>query len=202
MRTPLVPRGEALFESGLPGLLLRERDLDDAPFGDMARRLRVAADQAGGLLLVTNRLEAASQSAHGVHLGGGGPGAAEARRVLGDQALIGVSLHAGDDPEHPDRTAADYFFYSPVFATASKPGAPPLGLEGLSALCRATARPVFALGGITPERAAACREAGAHGVAVIGALAGDEPARAAWQPWRAAAADVGTAAPVLASGGV
>lgn len=202
MRAPLVPRGESLYESGLPGLVLRERDLGDAPFADVARHLRAAADRTGRLLLVTNRLEVAKSTAHGVHLGAGGPSVAEARRVLGDGALIGVSLHRGDDPEHPARAEADYFFYSPVYATASKPGVPPLGLEALSAFCSATARPVFALGGITVCHAAACRGAGAHGVALTGALAGDEPAQEAWRPWRSLAADGAHGGPVLASGGV
>ena len=186
LRSPLLPRATALYESGLPGLILRERDLADGPFEDMARHARRAADRTGALLLVTNRLAVAKAVAHGVHLGVGGATPAEARRFLGEAACIGVSLHRGDDPESAAYADADYFLYSPVFETVSKPGVPPVGRAALSEVCRASSRPVFALGGVTPERAAACLEAGAHGVATCGGFAGDDPPAETWLAWRRA----------------
>jgi thiamine-phosphate pyrophosphorylase len=63
---------------------------------------------------------------------------------------------------------ADYATLSPIFPTASKPGyGPPLGVEALRAAAE-SGLPVFALGGVLPENARSCREAGAHGVAVMG----------------------------------
>ncbi|HEY6793743.1 MAG TPA: thiamine phosphate synthase [Kineosporiaceae bacterium] len=85
--------------------------------------------------------------------------------------LAGRSCH--DEAEIDRSVDADYVTVSPVFPTVSKPGyGPPLGVAGLARLvARAAPLPVYALGGVdTPARAAACRAAGARGVAVMGAV--------------------------------
>lgn len=65
----------------------------------------------------------------------------------------------------------DYLFYSPVFATSSKPGHKGVGLDDLEAFCKAVGEmPVYALGGITPENCAVCVAAGAYGVAVLSGI--------------------------------
>jgi thiamine-phosphate pyrophosphorylase len=115
-----------------------------------------------------------------VHLGRGGPDAVTARAALGEAAWIGASLHGRADLERGDREEIDYFLASPVFATESKPGVPPLGLVTLADLCRRAGRPILALGGVTAANAARCLEAGATGVAVVGALSGGEP-EVAWR---------------------
>ena len=184
MRTPLVPHALGLLHAGLPGLVFREKDLEEGVFTDMARRLRTKAEEVGALLLVTNRLEVAVRiGAHGVHLGGDGPSLSEARCAFGAEALLGASLHRGDDPHDPVWQEADYFFYSPIFTSVSKPGVPPLGIEALADFCRRAARPVFALGGVTPETMRACHAAGAHGAAVVGSLASQDAAATQLPDW-------------------
>jgi thiamine-phosphate pyrophosphorylase len=67
-----------------------------------------------------------------------------------------------------ERDGADYVFFGPVFATPSKAAfGPPQGVEKLTAACRHAGIPVFAIGGITEQNAAACLAAGAAGVAAI-----------------------------------
>ena len=74
----------------------------------------------------------------------------------------------------------DYVFVSPIYETASKPGyGPPLGLNGLAALCY-SGLPTYALGGILPERVAECVKVGAYGVAVMGPVLHDPPIVAAY----------------------
>jgi thiamine biosynthesis protein ThiS len=74
----------------------------------------------------------------------------------------------------------DYLLAGHVFATVSKPGRPPLGLDGLGAIVAASPAPVLAIGGITGERVAAVIAAGAAGIAVIGAISeAADPGRAA-----------------------
>ncbi|MFC4336528.1 thiamine phosphate synthase [Salininema proteolyticum] len=85
-------------------------------------------------------------------------------------SVLGRSRHVGDPP-HLD-AGLSYVTFSPVWVSASKPGyGPALGLAALRSRCEESPVPVYALGGVeAPERARAAREAGAHGVAVMGAV--------------------------------
>lgn len=95
-------------------------------------------------------------------------------------SLVGRSCHDAASVDQALVEGCDYVFVSPVFPTASKPGyGPALGPDGLAELCR-PALPVFALGGVLPERVAACRAAGAYGVAVMGPVLHDPPIVAAY----------------------
>ncbi len=109
--------------------------------------------------------EAGEGGAAGVHLPVGAS-AREARRILGDAALIGCSAHNESEILGAAAAGADYVTLSPIFVSASKPGYGPA--LGLGALGRASPCPVLALGGIDPANAAGCVAAGATGVAVMG----------------------------------
>jgi thiamine monophosphate synthase len=93
--------------------------------------------------------------------------------------LVGVSLHHDEVP--PD--GVDYALISPIFETRSKPGAQPLGLEGLRLAASRTQVPLFALGGITASNAADCLRAGAAGVAVREAVLLSNDPREAMKPF-------------------
>lgn len=95
---------------------------------------------------------------------------AAARNRLGPHALVGVSAHGTAEIRAASEAGADYATLSPIFASASKPGyGPALGLDGLREAA-AIGLPLVALGGIDSGNARACLEAGATGVAVMGAL--------------------------------
>src|SRR5207245_6439911 len=91
---------EAALDAGLPAVQLREKDLPGRPLLALAQRLRAATARTGALLLVNDRLDVAvAAGADGVHLGGTSVPADAARRLLGDDRLIGVSTHApGEAP--------------------------------------------------------------------------------------------------------
>lgn len=161
---------EALIRGGITALMVREKHLSDEaliaaarPLAELCRRHRV------GFLINRSLAAAQALAADGLHLGFDAPSLAEARAALGPAPLLGVSAHASDDLAALRAAGADYATYSPIFATASKPDSPALGLESLTLACR-TGLPLVALGGITPANALACRRAGAVGVAAIGAL--------------------------------
>jgi thiamine-phosphate pyrophosphorylase len=79
-----------------------------------------------------------------------------------------VSASSIDEAVAAEALGADYIGAGPVWATPTKPDAgPPLGLDGLAALCAAVSRPVVAIGGIDASNAADCLAAGASGVAVV-----------------------------------
>ncbi|WP_100446002.1 thiamine phosphate synthase [Glycomyces xiaoerkulensis] len=155
---PLVDRVRRALEGGPFALVLRDKDLPWAERERLAARLEPPVAAAGAELLVADPpgpVPAAHLSA--------GFGMPRPR-----PALVGRSVHAGE----PVEPGLDYITYSPVWATESKPGyGPAVGLEGLAERAAACAVPVYALGGVTgPDRARAAREAGAAGVAVMGAV--------------------------------
>src|SRR5882724_8858041 len=114
---------------------------------------------------------ARAAEADGVHLGQDDLPVAAARRVLGAGRRIGVSTHDLEQARAAEAAGADYIGVGPVYATTTKPDAlAPRGLALVSAVRAAVRCPLVAIGGITPETAAAVRAAGADAVAMIGAL--------------------------------
>ncbi len=163
-------------------LHLRDHDAPDEAFAREAASLaeRVRAARPGTPVSVNTRAEVARRLGLGLHVGVRGPAVTEARRQR-PEALLSYSAHTPGEAAAAAEQGADAVFFSPVFPTGSKPGHPGVGLGALAACCRAVpGTPVFALGGVTPERARACREAGAYGVAVVsGLLRAERPADAA-----------------------
>lgn len=84
--------------------------------------------------------------------------------------VIGRSVHSSTAVVAPGTSRLDYLLFGHVFATASKPGLPPRGLESLARVAHRSPVPVLAVGGITPENAASALKAGAAGVAVISTI--------------------------------
>ena len=162
----LVPELGAHLDAVLRGL----------PPGRVAVQLREKA-MAGGALLGLG--VALACGADGVHLPASAVGPAEARRLLGPAALIGVSCHSLAEVERARSGGADYASFGPVWATPSKAryGAP-MGLERLREASR-LGLPLVALGGVEPALAPLAFQAGASGVAAIRAwLTGPDPAAA------------------------
>jgi thiamine-phosphate diphosphorylase len=164
--------------AGLRGVLLREPELEDGPFLELARELaRALAPWPDAWLGLHDRPHLArAAGAAGVHLGGASLEPSVVRAWLAPDVALGLSSHAGDDPAR--WAGADYLLHAPFGAVPGK-GAP-LGPSGLAAAVRAAACPVWALGGIGPGDVAAALDAGARGVAVQrGLLGAPDPARAA-----------------------
>lgn len=179
---PLIDIVLAAVAGGVTIVQLREKHATTRRFVEQARALKAALTTSGVPLIVNDRLDVAlAVGADGVHLGDDDMPCAEARRILGETAIIGLSL--GGVPETTDTAAtlADYVAASPVFATGTKPDAgPALGLDGVRALRRAVPRPLVAIGGIHRDNARNIIEAGAHGIAVVSAImAANDPETAA-----------------------
>lgn len=170
---PLIETVRAMAGGGGRFVWLRDRDLDRPARAGLARDLIALLRPLGGALVVGGDVELAHETgARGVHLAGsaGRVGIRSAREKLGPAALIGISAHSVPEIGTAAEAGADYATLSPIFPSASKPGyGPALGPEALHAASR-FGLPVFALGGIDPGNARACREAGAAGVAVMGGL--------------------------------
>ncbi|HEY6911055.1 MAG TPA: thiamine phosphate synthase [Myxococcales bacterium] len=148
--------------------------LKRAGAGELVRVAREARKLCAGraLLLVNDRPDVARLAeADGVHLGQEDLPWRDARAIVGPGALVGVSTHG--DEEIDSAQGADYIGFGPIFATASKPGAPlppPHGIAGLARAVQRSRAPVVAIGGIGEEGAGEVARAGARCVAAIAAL--------------------------------
>ena len=180
-RAPLEEIAQAALAGGCRWLLLRDRDLPRDERIALCRSLLSAASYFGATVLMGGDPSvAAAAGAAGVHLPRDGDPLA-AREDLGETAIIGVSAHDLTEARRAAAAGADYVTLSPVFESASKPGyGPALGLDSLAAVVRAVELPVLALGGVTAERASACLEAGASGLAVMGEVMRPKTPRPPW----------------------
>ncbi|BDG01775.1 thiamine phosphate synthase [Anaeromyxobacter oryzae] len=179
----LEARAAAALAGVPPGAVaihLREKDLPGGALLSMARALAAVCRAHGQLLLVNDRVDVAlAAGADGVHLPSAGVPPADARRLLGPAALVGVSCHSADDVRRARDGGASFATFGPVHDTPSKRAyGAPVGLGALRAAA-ALGLPLVALGGVDAGNAAEAFAAGARGVAAIRAwLAGPDPAAA------------------------
>ena len=175
----LIPEGSSLFQiieqaliGGVRALQLREKDLPPNELFSCALALKTLTDRYGAKLLINDRIDVAmAVGADGVHLGEHSLPTSAARRILGNQAIIGRSTHRVEDIVQAAAEGADFVTFSPIYFTPSKaPYGEPQGLDALRCACAASPLPVLALGGIRQDRIREVRSAGAAGVALISAL--------------------------------
>lgn len=150
-------------------LHVRGRNSSAAFLAKCATRFMALASPAEAAVIINARPDVArAVGAHGVQLGVGDLSTADARIVLG-AGWIGRSIHDVAGAREAIAEGADYLLLGSVFATATHPGQPALGLDLLAEVA-ALGTPVVAIGGITPERAQAVRDTGAWGVAALRSL--------------------------------
>jgi thiamine-phosphate pyrophosphorylase len=171
---PLIEVVEAALRGGVDAVQLREKDLPAQELVALARGILPLCRQHGARLLINDRIDLAlAVGADGVHLPAASFTSADARRILGDNLLIGVSTHSIIEVEEAQRGGADFAVLGPIYATPSKAVyGEPLGLEALAQATRRTTIPVIAIGGIDVSRIPEVRQGGAAGVAVVRAICG------------------------------
>lgn len=147
---------------------------------DLARRVIELCSPVGATCLVNDRLHVAlAVNAAGGHVGALDLPVDAARRVLGSEAILGVTAREPDTAASAVAAGASYLGVGPCHLTSTKEGLPPpIGADGVRAVAGAVDVPVIAIGGVTAATVPALLAAGAHGVAVVGALSGAaDPAR-------------------------
>jgi len=169
---PLVAALRAAAEAGVRAIQLREKDLSPREQYGLAAEVKAALAGLETHILINDRADiACAAGLAGAHLPAAGLSPAAARRCLPAGALVAASAHTPAEARFAEEFDADFITFGPVFATPSKAAyGAPRGVEELRQVCNAVNIPVFALGGVTPERVRACLDAGARGVAAIGAL--------------------------------
>jgi len=143
-----------------------------APTRHMVEKTRILAGichEKGIPLIVNDRLDVAlAGGADGVHLGQDDMELVDARRILGPDFIIGVSVTSAEEVRRAEAEGADYLAANGVFPTPTKPELEgSLGIEGVRILAGASALPLVGIGGISADNAGDIVEAGAQGVAVV-----------------------------------
>ncbi len=159
----------AAIEGGATAVQLRAPELSAAELRPLAEELQRRCRDAGVLFLVNDRVDVAAAVGAGAHVGQGDDPRA-ARTLLGPRSVLGISVSSLEEARVAEGVGADYLGVT-VWATGTKPGAEPKGIDGLRALADATALPVVAIGGIDATNAReVLEEGGASGIAVVSAV--------------------------------
>ena len=171
----------AAVRGGVTVVQLRAKNLSSRDFLELGIRTADLLARTGVPLLVNDRLDIAlACGAAGVHLGQEDMPVPQARRILGRDRTIGVSVNTPEEALRAEREGADYIGAGPAYATATKETAlSVLGPEGIGRVKRSVQIPVVAIGGISATNAADLQKSGADGIAVISAILGAPDARRA-----------------------
>lgn len=154
---------------------------------ELAKKALAVSRAAGVPFIVNDRVNVALEiGADGLHIGQSDAALKEARKLLGPESIIGVSVETVDEALGAMAGGADYLGVGPIYPTGSKADAgAPIGLEGLAAIRAAVDLPLVAIGGISKDRATEVVRAGADGIAVISAITEADNMKAAAEDLRA-----------------
>lgn len=161
---------EAL-EGGVTLVQYRAKTASSAEMYAEALQLKALCDSFKVPLIINDRLDIAmAVGAAGVHLGQDDLPCAAARKILGEDYIIGLSAHNPAEAKAALQSGADYLGCGAVFGTATKADVKKLGTEGLEAICKAKGLPVVGIGGVTADNYREVRAAGADGAAIVSGI--------------------------------
>lgn len=157
---------------GVTMVQLREKDGDTREFVELAARLKTALSPLGVPLIINDRIDVAlAMDADGVHIGQSDMPYDIARKLLGPDKIIGLSVENMDDIRVANALDVDYVGISPVYSTSTKTDtAAPFGLDGLREAVKLSVHPTVAIGGMNARTAADVMDCGTDGIAVVSAI--------------------------------
>lgn len=160
-----------VIDGGADAIQLREKTISDRQFISLARKIHNITLQKGTLLIINDRVNVAKEvSAEGVHLGQHDTGISEARDLLGNEKIIGVSTHNIEQAEQAQKEGADYIAIGPVYPTSTKTNEPTVGLEVVKEVAKRISIPFVVIGGITLKNLKEVLKTRAKRVAVCSAI--------------------------------
>lgn len=163
----------ACIAGGVDVVQLRDKTLDARPLLRRAALVRDVCAGRGVPFLLNDRPDLALEAgADGVHVGQDDAPPALARRILGPEAIVGLSTHAPGELEMAVGEPVDYLSAGPVVPTPTKPGRPGTGSEYAAMATARSPVPVFVTGGVTPETVPALAAAGVRHFVVVRYLTG------------------------------
>ncbi|SHJ36330.1 thiamine-phosphate pyrophosphorylase [Dethiosulfatibacter aminovorans DSM 17477] len=182
-REPFIERMEKLINGRPYAVMLREKDMDQDAYEDLAHELEKLCRAKGVFLILNNNKEAAEKIRDcSLHL------SIDSLREMGAHTEsckgIGASVHSVEEAVEAESLGAEYLVAGHIYATGCKEGVPPRGTGFLREVCRAVSIPVYAIGGVKVERVADIMNAGAAGVCIMNeAMTCDNPGELAGRFW-------------------
>ncbi len=167
----LIEQVEEALKGGATIIQLREKDLDDNAFLEEAKQIQKICRQYQAKLIINdNVLVAMKMNADGIHIGQKDMSMQDAKAMIGEDKILGVSVQTVEQAMYAEQMGADYLGVGAVFPTTSKSDADAVSYEMLQSICRAVNIPVVAIGGIGVHNISKLADSGIAGVAVISAI--------------------------------
>ena len=174
-RHSLYEQVEAALKGGVTCVQLREKELSQEDFLAEAMEISSLCKKYSVPLFINDNVDVAiACHADGIHVGQNDLEAAQVRQRVGDNLMIGVSVHSVEEALEAVKQGADCLGVGAMFATSTKKDVDVLPMETLRAICNAVEIPVVAIGGINKENIARLSGTGVDGVALVSAIFGAE----------------------------
>jgi len=172
---------EAAILGGVTAVQVREKDISSRQFFEISRSVKQITDYYGVPLIINDRIDIAQAvDAAGVHLGQSDLHMPVARKILGEEKIIGISAGNAAEAVEAEKYGADYVGIGAVFPTGSKSDAAnPIGIEGLKDAVSSITIPSVAIGGINSDNARSVFGTGVNGISVISAILNSKDIRKA-----------------------
>ncbi len=172
---PVKETARLVIDGGADAIQLREKTISDSEFILLAEEVRDITTRKGSLLIINDRVHVAREiNADGVHLGQQDMSISEARDIIGNEKIIGVSTHSVIQARQAQKDGADYIAIGPIYPTRTKDYEPSIGVEIIQEISGAVNIPFIAIGAITLENLDEVLQAGASRVAVCSAIIGSK----------------------------
>lgn len=187
----LYQQVESALKGGATCVQLREKHLDDADFLQEAIEIHALCQQYGVPLFINDNVDVAVKChAEGIHVGQEDMAAAQVRQRVGDEMMIGVSVHSVEEALEAVRHGADCLGVGAAFSTHTKADVDVLPEGMMKAICDAVDIPVVAIGGIHKENLLRLKGTGVNGVALVSAIFGAEDIEAECRELKALAEQI------------
>lgn len=172
MGRSLIDIVEKAVAGGVTMVQLREKDCSTREFIELAVAVKKITSARHIPLIINDRVDVAlAAEADGVHVGQSDMSCQMVRRIMGEKAIIGLSIENDMQAKESADWQIDYIGISPVFSTPTKTDtAPPLGIEGIQRIRKLTPHPIVGIGGINLSNIPEIIQAGAEGVALVSAI--------------------------------
>ena len=182
---------EEALQAGVTLVQLREKEMDDKAFLEEARQIKALTDSYGVPLIINDNVKVALDcDAAGVHIGQDDMDAADVRRLLGPEKILGVTAKTVEQARRAEKAGADYLGSGAVFGSSTKREALPMTMERLKEITASVSIPVVAIGGIHRGNIRQLKGTGIAGAAVVSGIFGAEDIKKATVELRIAVEEI------------
>lgn len=170
-RQSLYEQVEAALKGGVTCVQLREKELDDEDFLNEAIEIKKLCHRYKVPLFINDNVNVAIKcGADGIHVGQEDMAAGAVRALVGEDMMIGVSVHSVEEAIEAVKNGADCLGVGAMFSTSTKPDAGVLSMQTLADICHAVDIPVVVIGGLNKDNIAELAGTGVDGVALVSAI--------------------------------